>query len=79
MSFELRDGLVFKFHEHAESVVFIASGVSADFACFFFVVIYINFHYNYLDDKINIIIFALELNNICSDGVIGSRAGLKIL
>lgn len=45
----------------------------------FFVVIYINFHYNYLDDKINIIIFALELNNICSDGVIGSRAGLKIL
>lgn len=45
----------------------------------FFVVIYINFYYNYLDDKINLIIFALELNNICSDGVIGSRAGLKIL
>lgn len=45
----------------------------------FFVVIYINFYYNYLDDKINLIIFALGLNNICSDGVIGSRAGLKIL
>lgn len=44
----------------------------------FFVVIYINFYYNYLDDKINLIIFALELNNICSDGGIGLRERLKI-
>lgn len=54
-----------------ESAVFIASRVSADFACFFFV--------DHLDNKINLIIFALELNNVCSDGEIGRHAGLKIL
>lgn len=70
MSFELRDGVAFKFHEHAESVVFIASRVSADFACFLLLGVLI-FRHNYLDNKVNFIIFALRLKNICSDGEIG--------
>lgn len=44
-----------------------------------FVVRSINFRHNYLDNKVNLIIFALRLKNICSDGEIGRHAGLKIL
>lgn len=45
-----------------------------------FVVRSINFfRHNYLDNKVNIIIFVLCLDVGCSDGEIGRHAGLKIL